>query len=77
MLSVAAGIIPHLHHGAEPAQFVQDLPEQGKLGAASGHGFYDWTDEDVAEVRAKAAELTEAVLKVTRGRVDGPPLSKL
>lgn len=71
------GIVPHLHHGAEPIKFVQDMPKNGKLGAASGQGFYDWSKTDVAEKRRQASLLTEAVLKITRGNVDGPPLSKL
>jgi 3-hydroxybutyryl-CoA dehydrogenase len=71
------GIIPHLHHGREPAKFVQEMVENGRLGAASGQGFYDWSKLDVAEKRAQASALTAQVLKVTRGKVDAPPLSKL
>ena len=49
------GIVPHLHHGAEPIKFVQDMPKKGKLGAAgSGQGFYDWSKSDVAEKRRQA-----------------------
>ena len=71
------GIVPHLHHGSEPAKFVQEMPKKGKMGAASGHGFYDWSKLDVSAKRAQASALTEQVLKVTRGKVDAPPLSKL
>jgi 3-hydroxyacyl-CoA dehydrogenase len=71
------GIVPHLHHGVSPAKFVQEMPDKGKLGAASGQGFYDWTERDVAAARAQASVLTEAVLQVTRGKVGGPPLSKI
>lgn len=71
------GIVPYLHHGSEPAKFVQEMPKKGKLGASSGQGFYDWSGLDVSAKRAQASALTEAVLKVTRNKVDAPPLSKL
>jgi hypothetical protein len=31
---------------AAPIEFVQQLPVQGNLGAASGQGFYNWEGVD-------------------------------
>eukprot|EP01052_Picozoa_sp_SAG31_P010952 SAG31_NODE_610_length_13564_cov_3.189528_2_plen_186_part_00 len=44
-------IVPELHHGAKPIEFVQRLPKQGRLGAASGKGFYDWSGIDLDVVK--------------------------
>ena len=60
------GIVPHLHHGDRPIDFVQQMPARGETGAASGKGFYDWTGRDVAEVRRRAADKTRRILEIVQ-----------
>jgi 3-hydroxybutyryl-CoA dehydrogenase len=53
------GLVPHLHHGAEAARFVLDMPARGETGAESGLGFYDWRGTDPAAFRAFAARIVD------------------
>jgi 3-hydroxybutyryl-CoA dehydrogenase len=52
-LRVASNLIPELAHGAQSLDLLRERVERGEKGAASGQGFYQWTDERRAEVRRK------------------------
>jgi len=58
------GIVPHLHHGAEPIRLVQDMYARGDLGVKTGKGFYDWTGRDVDAYKRKAAEKLKRILAI-------------
>ena len=58
------GIVPHLHHGAEPIRLVQDMYARGDLGVKTGKGFYDWSGRDVDAYKRKAAEKLKRILAI-------------
>lgn len=66
-----AEIIPKLFHNNEPAPFVQRLPRDGHTGAASGRGFYDWADRDVAKRRQEVKDMTRKILDIVEPEVRG------
>jgi len=49
--AVQSVIVPGLCSAGEPLPLLNELVAQGKLGAKSGQGFYDWSTRDVAELR--------------------------
>lgn len=62
--SSQAEIIPNLTLKREPAPFVQNLPKQGRTGADSGRGFYDWTGRDVQKRRKEVKDMTRRILDI-------------
>ena len=56
LLSVIAnGLMPHLS-ASESAPALDRMVEQGKLGAKSGQGFYEWTPESAEAMKRRIAE---------------------
>lgn len=64
---VAANLWPELSNATDPA-FLKELVARGRLGAASGGGFYDWTPERAAAAAARRDEALLAKLRAERGR---------
>ena len=66
---VQRALVPHLCHSAEPQRPLQDLYEAGHYGLKTGKGFYDWSGQDPAKVRAdtgrKLSELLAFLKKQT------------
>jgi len=60
------GIVPHLHHGAEPSRLLQEKYQSGQLGVKTGVGFYDWRNRDVAAHKKKAGTTLERLLRLLR-----------
>jgi len=51
--AAAATIYPDLCNDAEPARFMSDRVKAGHIGMKVKHGFYEWTDEDIATEKAR------------------------
>lgn len=51
--AVQSVIVPSLCNASGPLPLLNELVAQGKLGAKSGQGFYDWSERDVAELRRR------------------------
>jgi 3-hydroxybutyryl-CoA dehydrogenase len=55
-LDMGTGIVDYitadLNNDPKAPDLMHDLIKQGKLGAKSGQGFYDWSKKDPAEVRS-------------------------
>jgi 3-hydroxybutyryl-CoA dehydrogenase len=65
------GVVPHLHHGAEPIKLLQDMAARGDTGVKSGRGFYDWKKRDVPAVRRQAADKLARILAILREPAEG------
>lgn len=53
-LSIASHLMPDLARDQEPLELLRELVEKGRLGAATGQGFYTWDDarrEHLKDVR--------------------------
>jgi 3-hydroxybutyryl-CoA dehydrogenase len=60
------GIVPHLHHGAEPIKLLQNMAAKGETGVKSGRGFYDWKKRDVPALKRQAADKLARILAILR-----------
>ena len=64
-------IVPALYHSDQPCRILQDKYDAGDLGAKTGKGFYDWTDQDAEAVRGDAQRrLTDLLDFLARQRSD-------
>jgi len=52
---VQQALVPHLCHAPEPQRPLQDLYDAGHYGLKTGKGFYDWSGQDPAKVKAESA----------------------
>jgi 3-hydroxybutyryl-CoA dehydrogenase len=50
-LKVQTSVLPSLCNATEPGQYLKGLVGGGNLGAASGHGFHNWEERSVDELR--------------------------
>ncbi len=50
-IAVQSSVLPSLCNDSQPGELLRELVAQGKLGAKSGAGFYDWTERSVDELR--------------------------
>lgn len=56
-------ILPELSTRAEPSPALIENIEAGRLGFKSGKGFLDWTDDEIAETRARLSQHLLATLR--------------
>lgn len=61
--SVATYLNPDLSNASEVSSTIRDLTEQGRLGMKTKGGIFDYTDEQVGELRAQRAMKLVAVRK--------------
>jgi 3-hydroxyacyl-CoA dehydrogenase len=61
--SVASYLNPDLSNASEVSSTIRDLTEQGRLGMKTKGGIFDYTDEQVGELRAQRAMKLVAVRK--------------
>lgn len=57
-------LIPDLHHTNTPVSLLQDMVAAGNLGVATGQGFYDWRDRDVAAYKSRTASRLARILAI-------------
>jgi 3-hydroxybutyryl-CoA dehydrogenase len=50
-LAVQSSVLPSLCNSSQPGELLSSLVTEGKLGAKSGAGFYDWSQRSVDELR--------------------------
>ena len=67
-LQIESYLFPALCAATEPPPFVRELIAQGKLGAKSGVGLYDWSHRNPADVRAARDAFVLERLKDARRR---------
>jgi 3-hydroxybutyryl-CoA dehydrogenase len=54
-LDIHQNVLADLERRPGPSPYLEQLVEDGRLGMKSGHGFYQWTDEQADGVRARVA----------------------
>jgi 3-hydroxybutyryl-CoA dehydrogenase len=55
ILTALGEIMPDLYSQPEPPRILREKVAQGRLGAKSGAGFYEWTPDSAADARARIA----------------------
>ena len=50
-IAVQSTVLPSLCNSGEPGELLRSLVAEGKLGAKSGQGFYDWSERSVADLQ--------------------------
>ncbi len=63
VLAVHSYLFKELCNATEPLPILRSKVENGDVGAKSGHGFYDWTERDVAQTKAARDAFIKARLK--------------
>jgi 3-hydroxybutyryl-CoA dehydrogenase len=51
-IAVQSSVLPSLCNATEPGALLQEYVSQGKLGAKTGSGFYNWQERSVDELRS-------------------------
>ncbi|HLQ26379.1 MAG TPA: 3-hydroxyacyl-CoA dehydrogenase NAD-binding domain-containing protein [Acidiferrobacterales bacterium] len=67
--NAATTIYPHLCNDSAPSKVLGERVRAGKLGVKSGEGFYAWTKEKSAQVKADYDALLSAGLKLLRKEI--------
>lgn len=63
-IAVQSSVLPSLCNATEPGDLLQQYVSQGKLGAKTGMGFYDWQERSVDELRlSRDLFLVERMIK--------------
>lgn len=60
-LSIHSYLLQYLENSASPSPLLREMATSGQLGFKSGEGFFEWTEEKIAESRNN---LTQHLLKV-------------
>lgn len=63
LLAIHSYLFKDLCNSTEPLPILKEKVESGNVGAKSGHGFYDWTQRDVAQTKAARDAFIKARLK--------------
>jgi 3-hydroxybutyryl-CoA dehydrogenase len=66
-LSVLEYVVPDLYNEPRAPEYLRALVREGKLGARSGHGFYDWSVKNADDVRAGRDRFLVEVLRWRKG----------
>ena len=58
--AVATSLYPKLHNEKTPPPFFRDMVERGHIGMKAKHGFWPWTDESIAQEKARIEKALQA-----------------
>jgi 3-hydroxybutyryl-CoA dehydrogenase len=67
-LRVVEYVAPDLYNEPRAPEYLRDLVRQGRLGAKSGRGFYDWSVKSAGAVRARRDAFLVEVLRYRRNQ---------
>jgi len=71
-LDAARRVYPTLSARQEPSSLLEALVEAGEVGLRAGRGLYDWSEEDVEQVRRERHRQTLALLGLVRPWLASP-----
>lgn len=58
--AVSTALYPQLHNETAPPPFFRDMVRRGHVGMKAKHGFWQWTDESVAQEKARIEKCLQA-----------------
>lgn len=58
--AVATSLYPDLHNETTPPPFFREMVERGHVGMKAKHGFWPWTDESIAQEKARIEKALQA-----------------
>jgi 3-hydroxybutyryl-CoA dehydrogenase len=58
--AVATSLYPKLHNETTPPPFFKAMVERGHVGMKARHGFWPWTDESIAQEKARIEKALQA-----------------
>lgn len=58
--AVASALYPQLHNEKTPPPFFKEMVERGHVGMKAKHGFWPWTDESIAQEKARIEKALQA-----------------
>jgi 3-hydroxybutyryl-CoA dehydrogenase len=58
--AVATSLYPKLHNETTPPPFFKAMVERGHVGMKAKHGFWPWTDESIAQEKARIEKALQA-----------------
>ncbi|HTE15976.1 MAG TPA: 3-hydroxyacyl-CoA dehydrogenase NAD-binding domain-containing protein [Burkholderiales bacterium] len=58
--AVATALYPDLHNENAPPPFFKQMVERGHVGMKAKHGFWPWTDESIAQEKARIEKALQA-----------------
>ena len=58
--AVATSLYPQLHNETTPPPFFKAMVERGHVGMKARHGFWPWTDESIAQEKARIEKALQA-----------------
>ena len=58
--AVATSLYPQLHNEKTPPPFFRDMVERGHIGMKAKQGFWPWTDESIAQEKARIEKALQA-----------------
>jgi 3-hydroxybutyryl-CoA dehydrogenase len=58
--AVSTALYPQLHNETTPPPFFKEMVERGHVGMKAKHGFWPWTDESVAQEKARIEKALQA-----------------
>jgi 3-hydroxybutyryl-CoA dehydrogenase len=66
-LAVADQLFPAIDRSTSASDNVREMVARGDLGLKTGKGFYDWTPEDAAALRARIGTALGAISRLSDG----------
>jgi len=57
-------LYPSLHAESGPPQFLKEMVERGHIGMKARHGLWEWTDESIAQEKARIEKVLQAAFAV-------------
>jgi 3-hydroxybutyryl-CoA dehydrogenase len=64
--TVASALYPHLYKNDGPPKVLKDLVDKGHVGMKAKHGFWEWTDEAIAQEKAAIERRLQAGMAILK-----------
>jgi 3-hydroxybutyryl-CoA dehydrogenase len=63
---VASALYPHLYKNDGPPKFLKDMVDKNHLGMKTRRGFWEWTDEKIAQEKAAIEKRLQAGMAILK-----------
>jgi 3-hydroxybutyryl-CoA dehydrogenase len=65
-LLAGTSVYPHLYNDKAPPTFIKDMVGKGHIGMKAKHGLWEWTDEKVANEKARIERCLQAGMEILK-----------